>query len=61
MKTLWDRVMTEPALVFAIPTVVFSTAAGVWSAEWLAFAAAVSAGLGALVTRQNVTPTRNLD
>lgn len=53
MKPLWHRLMYEPALLFGIPTVVFATAAGVWSAEWLAFGAAALAGIGTLVTRDN--------
>ena len=60
MKRAWNRLMYEPALAFGIPTVVFATAAGVWQSTWLSFLAAVSAGIGTLVTRDNVTPTRKL-
>lgn len=57
MKTIWNRILTEPAIAFGIPTILFATAAGIWSNDWLAFAAAASAGIGALLTRANVTPT----
>lgn len=61
MKTLLQRLWTEPALATQVPTVVFAAAAGVWEQPWLAFAAAASAAVGAVVTRQNVTPTRKQD
>lgn len=60
MKPLWQRLMLEPALLFGIGTVVLTSAAGFWSATWLAFLAAAWAGTGALVTRANVTPTRKV-
>lgn len=61
MRVIWNRLMHEPALVFAIPTVFFGAAAGVWTEPWLGFAAAVSAGVGAVFTRSNVTPTNGKD
>jgi len=56
MKPIWERLKTEPALVTGIPTVLFGIAAGVWTEPWLGFAAAASAGIGALFTRSKVTP-----
>ena len=61
MKQLWQRILNEPALAMAIPATVTAAAAAVWGSPALAFLAAAFAGVGGLVTRSQVTPTRKLD
>lgn len=56
MKTIWNRLLTEPALIFGSVTAVLAAASGIWTSPWLAFAAAAVAGVGAAFTRANVTP-----
>lgn len=58
MKVIWNKVLNEPAAVFGSLVAVTAAAAGVWEEPWLAFAAAALAGVGAVFTRQNVTPIR---
>lgn len=61
MKVLWDRMLYEPAILFGLPTIILTTALTFWPGQtWLAFLAAVTAAVGALVTRSQVTPTRKL-
>ena len=55
MRVIWRRIINEPAIALAIPTVLFATAAGVWASPTLAFLAAASAGLGSVFVRSNVT------
>ena len=59
MRKIWTMILTEPAVVIGIPTVGFAAAAGVWSIDWLAFAAAFTAALGTLFVRANVAPINN--
>jgi hypothetical protein len=59
MKRIVQKFWDEPVFAMQIPTIVFATAAGIWSAEWLAFVAAVAAGIGAILGRANVTPINN--
>ena len=61
MKVIWQRLLYEPALVMQIPTVVLAFAAGIWTNEWLAFAAGAWAAVGAIVTRANVTPVHSTE
>ncbi len=56
MRKIWNMILTEPAIAIGIPIVGFATAAGVWSIDWLAFAAAFTAALGVLFVRYNVAP-----
>jgi len=59
MRKIWQRILNEPAIAIGIPTVGFAAAAGIWSIDWLAFAAAFSAALGTLFVRANVAPINN--
>jgi len=59
MRKIWNMILTEPAIALGIPTVGFAAAAGIWSVDWLAFAAAFTAALGALFVRSNVAPVNN--
>ena len=59
MRKIWNRILTEPAIAIGIPTVLLAVAAGIWSNDWLAFAAAGSAALGALFVRSNSAPINN--
>lgn len=61
MKTIWDRLLNEPAVIFGSVTAVLAAASGIWTSPWLAFAAAAVAGIGAAFTRANVTPTVKLE
>ncbi len=56
MKYLINKFYSEPVFAMAIPTILFVTAAGIWSNQYLAFGAAAFAALSALVARSNVTP-----
>lgn len=56
MKTIWNRLLTEPAVIFGSATAVLAAASGIWMNQWLAFGAAAVAGVGAVFTRQAVTP-----
>jgi len=58
MKKLWSYIWNgEPVVVWQIPTVLLATASGIWSNEYLAFAAAGTAAVGAILARMNVSPT----
>lgn len=56
MSKIWEQLKTEPAAIFGTLTAIAAAAAGVWNEPWLAFAAAATAAVGAVFTRQNVTP-----
>lgn len=57
MKRIAYLIWTQPAIAIGVPTVVLASAAGVWSIDWLAFAAAAFAGLGTVFTWNAVSPT----
>jgi len=59
MKPLIKKFWSEPVFFLQVPTIILATAAGIWVNEWLAFGAAITAGIGAIVARQNVTPIRS--
>ncbi len=59
MKWIIKRFLAEPVFAMAIPTILFASAATIWSNQWLAFGAAAFAAIGALVARSNVSPINN--
>jgi len=60
MWTFLKKLAYEPALFFAVGTALTATAAGIWTNQILAFAAAAFAVVGGIVTRSLTTTNKTL-
>ena len=63
MRTIWNQLLNEPALVFTVVVVAYTAAiaAGWAPADWVQIVAAVIIALGGVFgVRANVTPLRKL-
>jgi len=56
MKRIIELFWNEPVVFIGIGTVLFAAAAAITNNPWIAFGAAVFAGLGTLLQRHLVTP-----
>lgn len=61
MKKIVERIYYEPAVVFGVLVVGTNAAGLAFHLDWLVAVSGVVAAIGAVFTRNNVTPTRKLE